>query len=245
MSLRPSEMPNSATNSEPLESLLCIKCSKIVEPSVITSSKVPAATDYDGCIRKCETCGIGYSNTRNKSHITHIYRDPLDNIPEEIRDGALKTLSKAANELNRPQKRKKFSFSTSEDALTWTVFGFLRQRALIRQVLSACGLAIAEAAEKEPGVLLWGATLPNPRSDEIELTRRLAEVSKELGETPKRYSELDALNEALGHAQVTPTEVGREWLLRAQKRAVALNPLTVRILELANSESIENDDSRP
>ena len=56
---------------------------------------------------------------------------------------------------------------------------------------------------------------------------------------------LDPLNKALGQGPVAPTEVGREWLLKAEKRAVALNPLTMRILELAKSEGIENGDTSP
>ncbi len=56
---------------------------------------------------------------------------------------------------------------------------------------------------------------------------------------------LDALNEALGQGQTALSEVGQKWLSNAKKRAVVLNPLTARILDLANSESMENDDSRP
>jgi hypothetical protein len=81
------------------------------------------ATSFESCLRRCEVCGIGASNTSDSQRITYIHRDPLTNIPEESRDGALDTLSAALNVCTRSSKR--FGFSTSEDAVTWVVFSYL------------------------------------------------------------------------------------------------------------------------
>jgi hypothetical protein len=53
---------------------------------------------------------------------TIIFRDHLDNVPAAVRSGAFRALSCSLNVRNRGSKREKFRFSTSEDAVTWTVF---------------------------------------------------------------------------------------------------------------------------
>jgi hypothetical protein len=81
------------------------------------------AENWLDCLRRCEGCRVGVSNAM--SNPTIIFDDPRLNIPEEVLDGVLQTLSLALNVRNRENKKRKFGFSTSEDALTWTLFKFL------------------------------------------------------------------------------------------------------------------------
>jgi hypothetical protein len=79
------------------------------------------ATQYDDCLRRCEPCGIGASNAADPQAVTYIHRDPLGNIPIESRKGVSRALGEALNARNRESKRRRFGFSTSEDAVTWVV----------------------------------------------------------------------------------------------------------------------------
>jgi hypothetical protein len=89
---------------------------------VESAGKVPVATQFDDCLRRCEPCGIGASNASDRGAVTFIHRDPLGNIPVESREGASEALAQALNIRNRESKRRRFGFSTSEDAVTWVVF---------------------------------------------------------------------------------------------------------------------------
>src|ERR1700723_3110246 len=125
------------------------------------------AASFDGCVRKCEPCGVAFSNASKNP--TRIHRDPLNNIPPEARPGALHALSNAVNVRNRPQKLEKFGFSTSEDALTWSVFSYLQQGGLLSDIVRSLGLLPTPPAS-EPVLLLWGSPVP-PNSAEGELLR--------------------------------------------------------------------------
>ena len=83
------------------------------------------ARTYEECLRRCLACRVAFSNAKTTPTLIHF--DPLGNVPFEVRQGALQTLSAAINLRNRNNKIKKFGFSTSEDAVTWTVFSFLAQ----------------------------------------------------------------------------------------------------------------------
>ena len=65
------------------------------------------ATSFNKCLRRCEQCGIGFSNAKNPDSVVKIYRNPLDNIPFEVRAGTLDTLPNALNLFNRENKLKK------------------------------------------------------------------------------------------------------------------------------------------
>ena len=95
-----------------LPSLKCPRCSR---PIAATESidRVPMATQFDNCLRRCEPCGIGASNAADPEAVTYIHRDPLGNIPTESRDGAIQTLGQAFNVRNRESKLRRFVFSTS------------------------------------------------------------------------------------------------------------------------------------
>jgi hypothetical protein len=99
------------------------------------------AKSFDDCLRRCEHCRIGASNTADSHSVTYIFRDPLDNIPPESREGVSEVLAQALNVYNRPSKLTNFGFSTSEDAVTWVVFTYLLRsgRHAIRRRWATCG----------------------------------------------------------------------------------------------------------
>jgi hypothetical protein len=56
---------------------------------------------------------------------------------------------------------------------------------------------------------------------------------------------LQALGEAIDREQTSLPQAGREWLSKAKERAVALNPLPMRISQLAAGEEPESDEEIP
>lgn len=126
-----------------LASLTCPKCDQVIESEEYKPNKkggAPPATSFGNCLRRCDNCGIGYSNAQNPDSVVKIYRNPLDNIPLEVHDGALETVSNALNKINRDNKLKKFAFETSEDAITWTVFNYLKQKKFLCESLKLSGV---------------------------------------------------------------------------------------------------------
>jgi hypothetical protein len=173
-------------SNEKLLPLLCPVCGLPLHP---LEGYVKAAGRFEDCLRRCEPCGVGFSNS--KSHQTRIYRDPLDNIPAEVRDGAQAALHEALNEYNRSNKLAKFGFSSSEDAVTWTVFTFLRKSLLLGSVLRSIG--IAEGSEEEPELLIWGVPQPSSTCPGGLIRNRIIGICDRLGEAPSRRSEPDII----------------------------------------------------
>ena len=56
---------------------------------------------------------------------------------------------------------------------------------------------------------------------------------------------LQALQEAIDREQATLPQAGREWLSKARERAAVLNPLPVRMLQLAGGEEPESEEEIP
>jgi hypothetical protein len=165
------------------EGLRCPACGAAVGPSILPPPRRKARS-FECCERRCDPCGVGYSNGQQP---TTIYRDPRDNLPFEVRDGALDAIRGSLNELNRSSKEVNFGFSTSEDAVTWTVFSWLATQSpagLIR-LGERLGLTSASA----PSVLLWGVPVPaNPVSDTRD---RIIAALDALGERSASRTEPD------------------------------------------------------
>ena len=122
-----------------------------------------------------------------------IHRKPLDNIPPEVHDGAVETLSNALNKFNRENKLKKFAFETSEDAVTWTVFNFLRQRKILCEYLKLSGAGWLTSTDIEPTVLLWGVPVPGSDRRGIDINKNLVMILEQIGEDPQKFSEPDVI----------------------------------------------------
>ena len=179
-----------------LASLTCSKCDLLIESEEYKPNNkggAPPATSFGTCLRRCDNCGIGYSNAQNPSSVVKIYRNPLDNIPAEVHDGALEALSNALNQLNRENKRKKFAFETSEDAVTWTVFNYLKQRKCLCESLNHSGVDWLISANIEPIILLWGVPVPITDRRGIEIQKSLTKILNQIGEDPQKYSEPDVI----------------------------------------------------
>lgn len=174
-----------------LPSLICPSCHLPIA-GVESAGKVPVATQFDDCLRRCEPCGIGASNASDRGAVTFIHRDPLGNIPVESREGASEALAQALNIRNRESKRRRFGFSTSEDAVTWVVFMHLLRSGQLLGSLRQVGLIADSALMATPTLLLWGAPVDaGARGKEIQ--GRLRELCAGLREDPNSFSEPDVI----------------------------------------------------
>jgi len=113
-----------------------------------------------------------YSNTQKSDSVVKIHLNPLDNIPTEVHEGALVTLSNALNQFNRENKRKKFAFETSEDAVTWTVFNYLNQKRFLSESLKLSSLDWLIQKDIEPTILLWGVPVPGAERRGIDIKKK-------------------------------------------------------------------------
>ena len=150
----------------------------------------PTAANYEGCLRRCETCHVGLSNTRGAP--TVLFKEPLENIPPEAREGADEVLRLALNERNRESKRVKFGFHTSEDAVTWTVLTFLARSGQLNGAVAALAPALHMQDAEPPTLLLWGVPYPWTKAGE-GVRKRLVDISDRLGEEPVSRSEPDVV----------------------------------------------------
>jgi hypothetical protein len=85
-----------------LESRTCPQCGELIESKEYEPNKrggAPTATSFNSCLRRCNECGIGFSNAKNIDSVVKIYRNPLDNIPREVRNDAMETLAKSLNKM--------------------------------------------------------------------------------------------------------------------------------------------------
>jgi hypothetical protein len=179
-----------------LENIICPKCGNLIESDNYTPNSrggAPPATSFDACLRRCNECGIGFSNAQNPSSVVKIYHNPLDNIPPEVHVGVLETLSTALNILNRENKVKKFGFETSEDAVTWTVFNYLKQRKFLCEFFKRSGVGWLISTDIEPTVLLWGVPVLGADPRGIDIKKNLITILNQIGEDPQKYSEPDVI----------------------------------------------------
>ena len=175
----------------PLPAIPCPLCGTVLEEG--PGEALPPATWLD-CLRRCPLCEVGLSNNLNNP--TVIFNDPRMNVPPEVRGGVLEALALALNERNRPNKRAKFGFSTSEDALTWTVFKHLHDSGKLLDVLRRAGLPIPDGVSRPEALLLWGVPLPLDRTANERgwrIREQLETIADDLGEDPKSRTEPDVL----------------------------------------------------
>jgi len=192
-----------------LVAIACPDCGKALGPIAYSpddQGSPPTTVSYATCLRRCEDCGVGFSNARDASCVTKIYRDPTRNVPAPLRGGLLETLGLAMNVRNRENKREKLAFETSEDAATWTVFRYLQNAGLLRLVVEARVRASTRAPADEPALLLWGAPVPAGDVRARAIRARLGEILCAIGENPDWFSEPDVALD-LGLAGIVMIEV--------------------------------------
>ena len=179
----------STKSSTPLPALPCPLCHTPMAVRPTPPGGVPTVTTLADCLRQCVSCGVAYSNAR--SNPTLLHRDPIANVPAQVRIGAREALAVALNERNRPNKLSKFGYSTSEDAVTWTVFAYLHgqhRTALAGLYERAFGIQ----ATAPPAMLLWGVPVPAGQA-ETALAANLERVLDGLGEARNSRSEPDVV----------------------------------------------------
>ncbi len=140
----------------------CPKCGQVVESAEFTPNArggAPRASGYASCLRRCEACGLGFSNakTGDLSKLTIIYRDPFAGLPDWIQWGWYETWTNSLNISHRQVKKTEFMSSRSEDHVTWTVFKFLQSNGAFRRTMLRVGILPA-MIECEPGLILWGVS---------------------------------------------------------------------------------------
>lgn len=58
--------------------LCCPVCDTPIESAALPAKPSPVY-EYEDCLRRCDACGVGYSNARENP--TTIYKNPFHNIP--------------------------------------------------------------------------------------------------------------------------------------------------------------------
>jgi len=189
-----------------LPTVTCPHCGKVVAARQQTVGQVAAAEDYESCLRKCEPCGLGFSNafTANIKRLTIIHRNPFASLPLYLAEGHESVLANSFNETNRASKAKYFTFSTSEDHLTWTVFRYLQLEKKLCRAPANLGLAIM--ANDEPTMLLWGSPVPWDDVPGGQIRSKLGSISDKLTEKAAQRSEPDVILD-FGVAGVVVIEV--------------------------------------
>jgi hypothetical protein len=152
---------------------------------------VLVASSFETCRRVC-SCGIAYSNaaTADTSKLTKIYSDPFTGLPSYLVADYPDVLNAALNVTNRPTKKKKFHFSTSEDHVTWTLFHFLLHESALASTFRR--LKVADSAN-EPELLLWGVRIPYEFNQFSEMRKQVEGICNGLGELPSSRSEPDVI----------------------------------------------------
>jgi hypothetical protein len=174
-----------------LISLICPSCDGPIA-AVRLLDKAPVAKRFEDCLRRCEACGVAASNAAHSRDVTFIYRDPLENIPIESREGAIDALSRSLNVRSRQSKRSRFGFTTSEDALTWVVFTYLLRSGQLVAALQRIELIAEKTPTTAPVLLLWGVPIGTTTRG-IELRSQLRTLCASLKEDPTSFSEPDVI----------------------------------------------------
>jgi len=169
----------------------CRRCDALLQADPALRLGVRASR-YKELVFRCSDCGVGYSNATTESDRTEITMTPDANVPLEVQDGLHAALAAAVNVIARPGKRWKFSFGTSEDAVTWTVMRALQATRQLGRVADALGLGHLTAGDP-PGLLLWGAPAPGCGAEALSAAGVVEQISTDLGENPKRRSEPDVI----------------------------------------------------
>ncbi len=192
-----------------LPALECPECARTVESAEFTPiprGGPPNATNYLSCLRKCDACGLGFSNANTAvlKSLTIIYSDPFRNIPLFISNGHTEALKEALNVRNRTPKAYKFLSSKSEDHVTWTIFRYL---AYTRQLAPTMRrLKGMFDVSQEPALLLWGVPIPFGDPAASHARERVEAMCDSLGEPPISRSEPDVILD-FGDAGVAFVEV--------------------------------------
>ena len=145
------------------------------------------ANSYNDCLRRCEKCEIGFSNSINNPTI--IYKNYIKNVPELLRQDIDVSLNQTINKMNRENKKIKFGFSTSEDALTWTFFKYFVFNNKLNDLLEILNIKSKEA---NFDIYLWGANICKTNKN-LNFIDKFIEVSDSFNEDSSKRTEPDVI----------------------------------------------------
>ncbi len=167
--------------------MTCRVCGAAITPDVSVLAGRPgrlSASSRADCVYRC-SCGAAYSNASREGARVLITARPELNVPADVREGLSGVLAASVNLVNRTNKREKFCFETSEDAVTWTVFRFLQKSDRLDAV-------VAPAQPRGlPALLFWGSAANGSDADRVAAV--LWQASRGLGESPDRRTEPDVV----------------------------------------------------
>jgi len=192
-----------------LPQIQCPQCGQMIRSEQFIpspSNRAPNATTYESCLRRCEDCGLGFSNasTADLDSLTVIYRDPFRNIPTFISDGYQHALMNGLNVRSRTAKAYKFLSSKSEDHVTRTIFRYLAYAKQLGSTLQSLG--VISGLHQEPALLLWEVPVPfNDPAGSIA-KERIEAVADSINESSNSRSEPDVILDC-GDAGVAFVEV--------------------------------------
>jgi hypothetical protein len=175
----------------PIECTLCGKTLKS-DPYTPMPSKRGAqrASNFESCLRRCESCGIGYSNaeSRDAKALQRILRDPFLGLPGWVAEGCDRALDECLNRAQKhpEKKRKAFHSFGSEDHATWVAMKLLQREGALSSVF---GLD-----EYAPTMLLWGVPVPNESAPGEILRKKVTSILVDrLREKPDWLTEPDVI----------------------------------------------------
>ncbi len=167
-----------------LTKIQCPRCGETIIPK---TGKIKITNSYNDCLRRCEKCEIGFSNS--KSNPTIIYNKYFQNVPVLLRQDLDISLNNSINEMNRKNKKNKFGFSTSEDALTWSFFKYFVVKNKFSELLKI--LNVNSKAE-DFDIYLWGTNICKPKNN-LDFIDKLISVSDSFNEVSSKRTEPDVI----------------------------------------------------
>ena len=172
-----------------LPALNC-ECGSIVESDPFTPNArggAHRASGYASCLRRCEHCGVGFSNANRNDprHLTKILRDPFIDLPAWVACGSDSALDNCLNRAHAATKRTEFHSLRSEDHITWTVLRLLQRE-------HALGRAFGHP-DKMPDVLAWGAPVPEGSAGAQRLREKVIGILDRIGESARWRTEPDII----------------------------------------------------
>lgn len=167
-----------------LPKIKCPSCGEFISPK---DGIIKTANSYKDCLRYCKKCEIGFSNSRNNP--TVIYKNYFENVPEILRQDLDICLNHSINEMNRKNKKNKFGFSTSEDALTWSFFKYFVAKNKLNDLLKLLNI---KSEETIFDIYLWGTNIYNLNHN-LKFIDKFIAVSDSFGEDSLKRTEPDVI----------------------------------------------------
>jgi len=175
-----------------LSTMWCPECGTPLsaEESDATGRRRARSTSaYKECLRRCEPCGVGLSNSTN----VPIYSTPDKSVPAQVRAGLADVLQNAINVRNRKTKIQKFCSHNSEDAVTWTIFKHFQDSDSLADLAGFLQVPFAIDRSTWPIILLWGVPLCPGDIHAQEAAATLVKVIDAIEKHPHSRSEPDVV----------------------------------------------------